>query len=167
VPQAKPQAKPTAYVETTIPSYYFETRQTVEAQAWRASTRSWWKNERPNYEIVTSEIVLAELRLAPAVKSTRCLRLLRGIPLLPELREADHVANFYIENRLMPAATGRGDAAHLALASLHRVDFLLTWNCRHLANSNKIQHLRVLNERLGLPVPVITTPINLVSEIQR
>jgi len=149
-----PQAKPTVYVETTIPSYYFETRQTVEAQAWRAATRSWWKNERPRYRIVTSEVVLAELRLAPAGKSSRCLRLLRDVPLLPEVPQAQDVASFYVKNRLMPSAAG-GDAAHLALVSLHRVDFMLTWNCRHLANANKIEHLRVLNQRLRLSIPVI------------
>ena len=63
----------------------------------------------------------------------------------------------------MPAEAG-GDAVHLALASMHSIDFLLTWNCRHLANANKIQHLTVLNARLGLHVPVITTPLTLMPE---
>jgi hypothetical protein len=58
----------------------------------------------------------------------------------------------------------RGDAAHLAMASLHGVDFLLTWNCRHLANANKADHLRVINTRLRLTVPVLTTPMTLMPE---
>ena len=53
---------------------------------------------------------------------------------------------------------------HLAIASMHSVDFLLTWNCRHLANANKVQHVAVLNGRLGLHVPVITTPMLLMPE---
>lgn len=60
-----------------------------------------------------------------------------------------------------------GDAAHLALASVHAVDYLLTWNCKHLANANKTQHLRVLNARLGLHVPILTTPLTLVPEDPR
>jgi hypothetical protein len=57
-----------------------------------------------------------------------------------------------------------GDAYHLAMASLHKMDFLLTWNCQHLANANKVRHLTVLNTRLGLPMPVITTPLTLIRE---
>ena len=53
----------------------------------------------------------------------------------------------------------------LAMASMHRVEFLLTWNINHLANANKTRHLSVLNARLGLPVPIITTPITLLPEV--
>jgi len=63
----------------------------------------------------------------------------------------------------MPAEAA-GDAYHLAFACLQKVDFLLTWNCKHLANANKVQHLTVLNGRLGLPTPVITTPLTLMPE---
>ena len=70
---------------------------------------------------------------------------------------------YYIEQKLMPAEAG-GDAVHLALASMHSMDFLLTWNCRHLANANKIQHMAVLNGRLRLHLPVITTPLTLMPE---
>lgn len=69
----------------------------------------------------------------------------------------------YVRNRLMPAEAG-GDAFHLAMASVHAIDFLLTWNCRHLANANKMEHLRVINTRMGLSVPIVTTPLNLKSE---
>ena len=61
-------------------------------------------------------------------------------------------------------AEAGGDAVHLALASMHLMDFLLTWNCRHLANANKIQHMAVLNARLRLHLPVITTPLTLMPE---
>lgn len=73
------------------------------------------------------------------------------------------VVQFYYEHRLMPVETG-GDAFHLAMASLANMDYLLTWNCRHLANANKFQQIKVLNGRLGLPVPTITTPDTLIPE---
>lgn len=63
----------------------------------------------------------------------------------------------------MPSGAG-GDAGHLAFASMHGVDFLLTWNCAHLANANKTKHLSVLNGRLGLSVPILTTPLTLIPE---
>jgi len=91
------------------------------------------------------------------------LTLVEDIPHLAETQTAADVARAYIKHRLMPAEAG-GDAFHLALASIHGIDFLLTWNCRHLANANKMEHLRVLNARLGLSVPNVTTPLNLGLE---
>lgn len=115
---------------------------------------------------MTSRFVLAELAAAPPTKARRAETLLRGVSILEEPTELEHVAEFYVRHRAMPAEAA-GDAYHLAMASLHRIDFLLTWNCRHLANANKIRHLGVLNGRLGLPVPIITTPFMLMPEEDR
>jgi hypothetical protein len=57
-----------------------------------------------------------------------------------------------------------GDALHLAYASFHKIDFLLTWNCNHLANANKRKHIRTINARLNLATPEIITPLELFSE---
>lgn len=70
---------------------------------------------------------------------------------------------YYIQHRLMPA-NAVSDAAHLAVASLAGVDFVLTWNLKHLANANKCRRLSVVNARLGLHVPIITTPLSLRDE---
>lgn len=155
--------KARVYIETTVPSYYYETRRTIMAQAWREATRRWWDTQRRRYEVVTSAYVLTELEAAPLRKRTAAMRILSGIPLLKEPPGFRDVVLFYIEQRLMPQ-DAEGDAAHLALASLHGVDFLLTWNCQHLANANKTRHLAVLNGRLGLHVPVLTTPLTLLAE---
>jgi hypothetical protein len=153
----------TVYIETTIPSYYHETRRTVTARAWREATRRWWSMQRQQYRLVTSRFVLTELRRSPPAKSSRALALMAGVEVLPEPAELDAVTTYYIEQRAMPAEAG-GDAYHLAMASLHNVDYLLTWNCRHLANMNKTTQLAVLNGRLGLHLPIITTPLTLMSE---
>jgi len=153
------------YIETSVPSYYFETRRSPAAQAWREATRKWWSHCRRGYELFTSRFALAELRRAPRAKARAALSLLRNVTVLNEPRELQEVANYYIEQRAMPAVAG-GDAYHLAMASLHKMDFLLTWNCQHLANANKVRHLAVLNARLGLPMPVITTPLTLIPEDQ-
>ncbi len=60
--------------------------------------------------------------------------------------------------------TAEADSFHVAIASVAGVEFLLTWNCRHLANANKARHLAALNARLGLSVPIITTPMSLMPE---
>jgi len=72
------------------------------------------------------------------------------------------IVQVYIEHRLMPTDP-TGDALHLALASYHKCDFLVTWNCQHLANANKFGHLRRLNTLLGLFVPTLVTPLELLG----
>lgn len=154
---------PAVYIETTVPSYYHESRRAPEVRAWRAVTRRWWDHHRHTYDLWTSRFVLAELAQAPQAKSAAALALMRNVSVLDEPRELAAVADYYVAQRAMPEEAA-GDAFHLAMASLHKMDFLLTWNCRHLANANKVRHLTVLNGRLGLAMPVITTPLMLIPE---
>ena len=153
----------TVYIETTIPSFYFETRTTQEIAACRDVTRRWWDLHRKDYFPFTSNAVLTELARAPHEKAAKTLGLLKGIPVLTRPPELEEVVAYYIEHRLLPSGSD-GDAYHLAMASLHGMRFLLTWNCKHLANANKIRHMTVVNARLGLTTPVITTPWNLIGE---
>lgn len=154
---------PSVYVETTVPTYYHETRSSPQIAAWRDVTRQWWDRHRRRYDLYTSRLVLAELARAAAPKGGRARSLLKGVAVLDEPPGLEQVVVYYIEQKLMPAEAG-GDAVDLALASMHLMDFLLTWNCRHLANANKIQHMAVLNVRLRLHLPVITTPLTLMPE---
>jgi len=152
------------YIETTIPSYYFETRSTALVIAWGNATRAWWDRHRRDYRLSTSRFVLEELTRTPGKKGKLALELIKEVEILDEPPEIRPVAEYYIEQQLMPVGVG-GDAYHLAMTSIHSIDFLLTWNCSHLANANKITHLTVLNRRLGLHVPVVTTPFSLNPEI--
>jgi len=79
--------------------------------------------------------------------------------LLEISNEVREIVRIYIRRLVMPSDP-TGDALHLALASFYHVDVLLTWNCQHLANPNKMQHIRLVNYELGLPMPVLTTPLN-------
>lgn len=153
----------TVYIETTIPSFYFDTRASARAVAWRAATRDWWAHDRSRYALVTSEHVMNELARAPRSKARSMRALLGAVRVLPTPARVDRVITEYIRRKLMPA-DAVGDAAHLAIASTHGIDFLLTWNCKHLANTNKVPHIRAVNESLGLAVPMLTTPLNLTSE---
>ena len=73
------------------------------------------------------------------------------------------IVEAYITRKLMPNDP-TGDALHLALASFHRGDVLATWNCRHLANASKFDHIRRVNGILGLMVPSLVTPLELLAE---
>ena len=87
------------------------------------------------------------------------------LPILPLSTEADEIVDVYIKRKVMPADP-LGDALHLALASIHKVDYLVTWNCQHLANASKFGHIRRVNTLLGLHVPAIVTPLELMGAME-
>jgi hypothetical protein len=154
---------PAVYIETTIPSYYFETRTTPQAITWRHATRTWWDRFRGSYTLVTSSLVIEELALAPPEKAGPGRQLLAGCSMLEPDAGVGRAAEAYLRHKLVPR-NALADAVHLALASVHGVDFLLTWNCRHLANANKVRHLTIINRRLGISTPILTTPLTLLPE---
>ncbi len=156
--------RPRVYVETTIPSLYFETRTAAAIVARRDWTREWWATASTRYELVTSLAVIDELSAGNAVRSAERLALVADLPLLPVEPAVADIVQAYQRNKLMPADPG-GDALHLAVASYHKCDFLLTWNCRHLANANKFGHIRRINTLLGLYVPALVTPLELLGGI--
>ena len=137
--------KPKVYIETTIPSFYFEVREQPEMVARRIWTQQWWNDEREKYELVTSIAVLEELERGGHPRKPEVLELATGLPLLSVDTEIDAIVQTYIERGTMPRDP-RGDALHLALASFHRCQFLLTWNCAHLANANKFEHIRYVTD---------------------
>jgi predicted nucleic acid-binding protein len=153
--------RPRVYVETTIPSFYHETRAAPAIVARREWTREWWTTAIEHDELVTSEVVLDELTNGPSERKADWLSLVRSLPLLSVDTAVAEIVEAYMRHRLMPAAPG--DALHLALASYHKCDFLVTWNCRHLANANKFGHIRRVNVMLGLFVPAIVTPLELLG----
>jgi len=156
-------AKTIVYVETTIPSFYHEDRTESGIAARREWTRHWWVAATGRHELVTSQAVLDELAEGRPQRSADRLSLVSGLPILPVVPAIADIVEAYIQHRLMPADP-LGDALHLAIASYHKCDFLVTWNCRHLANANKFGHLRRLNTILGLFVPALVTPLELLGD---
>jgi hypothetical protein len=152
------------YIETSIPSFYFETRTAATMKARREWTREWWAKQKKDESRLISYAVLAELGDTPRPKHESALDLVKGLPVLEADEAVDETVQFYFEHRLMPQGTF-GDAVHLALASLHKCDFLVTWNCKHLANANKFDHIRRVNGLLGLATPNLVTPLELLGSL--
>lgn len=154
--------KPLVYVETSIPSFYHELRTTPDVVARREWTRQWWTEAPDRYELVTSPAVLNELSAGILERSALRLSLVQDLPLLPVEPAITAIVVTYVQQRVMPADPA-GDALHLAIASFHKCDFLVTWNCAHLANANKFGHIRRVNTMLGLYVPALVTPLELLG----
>ncbi|KAM3113436.1 type II toxin-antitoxin system VapC family toxin [Phormidesmis sp. 146-33] len=154
--------KPKVYIETSIPSFYYEVRTQPDMVARRDWTRDWWNNISDNYLLVTSLAVLDELNRGDFPGKTEAIELLSNLTIVPIEPAIVEIVETYIRQQLMPVDPV-GDALHLALASYHKCDFLLTWNCRHLANANKFGHIRRVNAMLGLYVPTLVTPLELIG----
>ena len=88
-----------------------------------------------------------------------------ALPLIPGGDEVAEIVQAYVKHKIMPGDPA-GDALHLALASFHECDYLVTWNCRHLANANKFGHIRRINTMLGLKTPELVTPPELFGDIE-
>ena len=154
----------TVYIETTIVSYLVArpSRDLVLA-AHQETTREWWLQERLQYRCVTSEEVLREASMGEPEMSRRRLEELAGMALLRVDDAVRLLARDMLKEKLLPPAVV-SDATHAAVASLHRVDYLLTWNCRHLANPHLQKKLRAFMAARGLVLPEICTPIELAGE---
>jgi len=153
--------KEKVYIDTTIPSYYFDERENLKS--FREITKTWWDNESKNYDIWISDAILQELGEGNYPKKEDIIHFVKRVPLLENIKELEQIASFYIENYVMPQSL-IGDAVHLAYASYYNINYLLTWNCNHLANANKRKHMRIINGRLGLTTPEIVTPLELFRE---
>lgn len=154
--------KKVVYIETTIPNFYYEARSEPEMVARKNWTRQWWDTQSRYYELVTSLAVIDELEQGDYPNKNKIIDLVADIQILEINTEIVEVVETYIKRKLMPADV-KGDALHLALASFYGCEFLLTWNCKHLANANKFAHIRRLNTLLGLFVPALITPFELLT----
>ncbi|HXU33370.1 MAG TPA: type II toxin-antitoxin system VapC family toxin [Thermoanaerobaculia bacterium] len=156
-------AKLRIYVETTIPSFYHTTRTGLAARARQEWTRRWWDIAFARYDLMTSDAVVSELQDGAYPSQESALELIRTLPMLEITPAVAEIVDAYVQHKLMPADP-TGDALHLATASHHKCDFLVTWNCSHLANANKFGHIRRVNTLLGLYVPVLATPLEFLGE---
>lgn len=153
--------KEKVYLDSTIPSYFFDQRESL--QAFTEVTKRWWTEMAESYEIFISDAVIQELNSGTYPRKDEIIAFASRIQILPLATELEQVVEFYITNCVMPKSL-LGDAVHLAYASYFDMQYLLTWNCNHLANANKRKHIRVINGRLGLSTPEIVTPLELFRE---
>jgi hypothetical protein len=155
--------KPSVYIETTIPSFYYEVRTDADMVARRDWTREWWDQHRNKYDIFTSIAVIDELERGKFASRDDAVSFLDPVPFLEITPSIADTVAYYIDNQIMPADPS-GDALHLAIASTYKCDFILTWNCKHLANANKFARIRQVNAMLGLFVPSLVTPLELLGD---
>ena len=145
------------YIETTVFSALFTPRVDTASAYRREMTRRWWDKQREHYDLWTSRAAMEELQAGMYEGQEQAIALAASLQRFDVSVEAVGIAEIYVKNHLMPGGKS-ADGLHLAIASVNETDYLLTWNIRHLANPNKVEHMTVVNRRLGLLTPVITSP---------
>lgn len=158
-------AAPTSrvYVETTIISYLAgRPSRDLIVCANQEVTRQWWDVARKRDELLVSDTVLAEIRLGDPDAAARRLAFTRGLEALPLTDVVADLAELYEKELKLPQRLV--DATHIAFAVHHQLDYLVTWNCSHIASGPVMRRLMETNRRLGRVTPLICTPMELLGE---
>jgi predicted nucleic acid-binding protein len=154
--------KPRVYVETTIPSYLtaWLSRDLIRA-AHQQITQEWWR-KRDDYELYSSRLVVQECREGDPKAAADRLAALAGIPLLKETNEVSLLAEALLRDVPLPQKAA-SDAVHIATAAVHRMSYLVTWNCTHIANATLRARIESVCRNAGFEPPLICTPEELIG----
>lgn len=149
--------RPTVYVETTIPSYLTArpSRDLVRA-AHQQITREWWAR-RDEFELYSSRLVVQECQAGDAQAAAERLAGLAGLPLLEEDEATATLATALVREVPLPERA-TADALHIAIAAVNGMDYLLTWNCKHIANVTLRPQIEAVCRAAGFEPPLICTP---------
>lgn len=150
-------SRPSIYIETSVVSYLTarRSRDLVRA-AHQEVTCEWWAG-RDVYDMYVSQLVL------DPVAAAERLVVLRDVPLLELTPEAIGLGRQLLRGAALPAKAA-GDALHVALSAVHGMDYLLTWNCTHIANATMRSKIEAICRSNGFEPPIICTPLELVEE---
>ena len=146
------------YVETSVVSYYTarQSRDIVTA-ARQTLTQEWWEDARHKFDLYVSVLVIEEAMGGGAEAAQRRAAAIAGLPILEINDLAEQLAKRLLDDRAIPLASPE-DALHISLATVHGMDFLLTWNFRHINNAEMKARIRAVIEAAGYESPVICSP---------
>ena len=156
--------KPRVYLETTIPSYLTAwTSRDLVMSAHQQVTRDWWQTRRQDFDIYISQYVIDEASAGDPDAARRRLEFLAELPLLDPNDDVLDLAEELVRRIPLPARAA-ADALHIAIAAVNEIQFLLTWNCTHIANAELREIIESICRELGYHPPVICTPEELLKE---
>jgi len=160
---ANSKMKPSVYLETTIVSYLTSrpVKNVVVAGKFEV-TRQWWEKRRDQFDLFVSDAVQLEAAAGDPDAAQRRLEFIADIPNLKRTDEADELAD-ELRNGIPLPQRAAADALHLAIAAVNGVDYLLTWNCRHLANVEHRHRIESICYQAGYRPPMICTPHELLE----
>lgn len=155
--------KQRVYIETTIVSHLTaRPSKDVIMLGQQKLTREWWLRRRQHYDLYTSQFVVDEAGDGDPVAARKRLEALSGLPLLDATDATMPLAEEMVRRRLLPSRAAI-DAVHIAIATLNRMNVVLTWNCRHLANADVYVGVSRFLRSAGFEAPLVCTPTELMG----
>lgn len=155
--------RPSVYIETSVVSYLTARPATNKlVGAWQSTTIEWWEGQRGKYDLYLSSLVIQEASRGDSVAAARRMEVLQAIPLLEITEEVIDLSEHLLGQSVIPRKAA-DDALHVALASVHRMNYLLTWNCRHIENAQLKPAIRQACHERGYALPEICTPFGLMG----
>ena len=155
--------KPTVYIETTIIGYLaMRLSGALRTAANQQVTRDWWDNQRQNYELLVSRFVVDECSSGDPTAVRERLIFLQGLSLLDVTEAVDALAEALVLGVPLPTKATL-DAFHISTAAVNGIEYLLTWNCRHIANPVLRPRIEKICRDMGYEPPVICTPQELLE----
>lgn len=151
-------ARPSVYIETSVVSYLVaQPSRDLIVAGHQQITHEWWAERREAFDLFVSRVVLEEAGLGNPEMARRRLAVIEGIPLLPVKTEAAGLAAELVRRGGLPAKAAT-DALHIAVATASGMEYLLTWNCKHIANAQARRAVNLACRAAGFEPPVICTP---------
>jgi hypothetical protein len=149
----------TIYIETTVVGYLTaRSASDVIFQARQELTRRWWHGRRNDYDLFVSQFVLDEAAAGDPIAAGERLKLLDNLQVLDSGHpDVDRLADLLIDQHLLPSKA-RADAQHVAVATVFAVDYLMTWNCKHIANADRLPSIYSALRSAGFDPPLVVTP---------
>jgi hypothetical protein len=155
--------KPKVYIESSIPSYLTaRPSNDLRAMANQNITVEWWESRRLEFDIYISEFVVAELSQGHSEAATRRLAVIEEIPALKITEEVRHLGRALVAEGPIPEGA-EIDAYHIAVAAVNGMDYLLSWNCTHIANAALRSRVELVCRKHGFEPPIICTPQELME----
>jgi hypothetical protein len=152
------------YLETTfISCLVARPSRDLLVAAHQQTTQAWWADRRTEFECYVSQIVIDEASVGDPTEIQKRLSIVGGLSALEVTEESETLTQAILSSGVLPPSAVR-DAAHIAVAAVHSVDYLLTWNCKHLANAQIARRIALVCQRLGYQMPIICTPEELMGE---
>ncbi|HLB58472.1 MAG TPA: type II toxin-antitoxin system VapC family toxin [Bdellovibrionota bacterium] len=156
-------SKPTVYIETSVISY-FAAKPSADllSLAKQHLTTMWWERTLPKVNAHISPFVLEELKAGDQEAANERMQVCKMFPVLDETPEITPLSRAYLVEMKLPERA-EADAFHIACATVYQMNFLLTWNCSHIANAFVRRKIEDINLRKGYETPVICTPEELLE----
>ena len=156
--------KPRLYLETSVVSYLVaRPSRNKLVLTHQEITREWWQRRRASFEVFVSDIVEREVAEGDAESARARLAIVLTLPGLPVTAETERLATRLVAVHARPPNAAE-DALHIAVAAVHAMDYLLTWNCRHIANAEMQKAIRSTCLLAGHEAPIVCTPEALMGE---